>query len=117
MNFGDETTAIILNTKGTKGDVSDDLKDFLKSVNGEYTNSDFSVKIKGEVDKVKRSEEWRREYMTLYLHEQEIKAKARKEGKLETLVSLVKNNLLSTTDAAQTAELPEEEFLKLMDKY
>lgn len=80
LTFNDETTAIILNTKGTKGDVSDDLKEFLKCINGEYTSSDFSAKIKSEVNKIKRSEEWRREYMTLYLHEQEIKAEAHKEG-------------------------------------
>ena len=80
MDYGDETTRIILNTKGTLGDVSEDLKDFLNCINGVFSSTEFSDKIKYEVEKVKRSEEWRREYMTLYLHEQEIKRESREEG-------------------------------------
>lgn len=83
LEYGDETTRIVLNSKGTKGKVSDDLKDFLNCINGVFSSSEFSDKIKNEVDKVKRSEEWRREYMTLYLHEQEIKRESREEGRKE----------------------------------
>lgn len=82
LEMGDETTKIYLNTKGTKGKVSEDLKIFLNCINGVYNSDDFSATIKKEVEKVKSSEEWRAEYMTLYLHEQDIKRESRKEGEV-----------------------------------
>ncbi len=80
LELGDETTKIFLNSKGTKGVVSEDLKIFLQCINGEYNSSEFSGKIKEEVYKVKRSEKWRTEYMIQYLHEQELEREAKKEG-------------------------------------
>lgn len=41
----------------------------------------------------------------------------RAEGKLEQLIELVKDNLLSVANAAQKAEMPETDFLKLLENY
>lgn len=38
-----------------------------------------------------------------------------KQGELKTLVSLVKNGLLNISDASQTANMSEPEFLQLME--
>ena len=83
LEFGDETTKIIVNTKGTVGEASRDFKDFINAVNGEFDNTGYSATIKSEVEKIKSNDKWRREYMTLYLHEQEIMRKSREEGKAE----------------------------------
>lgn len=83
LEFGDETTKIIVNTKGTTGKVSQDFKEFINAVNGEFDNTGYSATIKPEIEKIKRNDKWRREYMTLYLHEQEIMRKSREEGRKE----------------------------------
>lgn len=53
------------------------------TVNGEFDNTGYSATIKSEIEKIKRNDKWRREYMTLYLHEQEIMRKSREEGRKE----------------------------------
>lgn len=118
LDYGDETTRIILNTKGTLGDVSEDLKDFLNCINGVFSSTEFSDKIRYEVEKVKRSEEWRREYMTLYLHEQEIKRESReegiKEGKREGLLLGVQ--IMKAYNAGSSIEQLAEEFELTIDE-
>lgn len=108
LDYGDETTRIVLNTKGMLGNVSEDLKDFLNCINGVFSSTVFSDKIKNEVDKVKRSEKWRREYMTLYLHEQEIKRKSREEGIKEDL--LLGAQIIKAYNAGASIENLADEF-------
>mgnify|MGYP006983567640 FL=1 len=38
------------------------------------------------------------------------------QGKLEMLISLVRDHVLSTKDAANRAEISEEEFIKLIEE-
>lgn len=83
LEMNDETTKIFLNSKGHLGDVGDDLKNFLNCVNGVYKTDEFSDTIKREVERVKNSEKWRTEYMTLYLHDQDIKYRSKQEGLAE----------------------------------
>ena len=65
LEYGDQTTMIILNTMGTEGNVSEDLKTFLKCVAGLFPDDEFSATIREEYERIKESREWRREYMTL----------------------------------------------------
>ncbi len=65
LEYGDRTTMIVLNTKGTEGNVSEELKTFLKCVNGLFPDDEFSATIREEYERIKESREWRREYMTL----------------------------------------------------
>lgn len=93
LEYGDETTKIIMNTYGTKGNISDDLKDFLAAVNGQFSNSDFSDTIKKEIDRVKRSGNMKREYLAMYFHEEDVREEALKigkaEGKAESIIDLL----------------------------
>ena len=63
--LGDGTEKIFLNAKGSGSDISADLKAFLHLVTGEKAVGEFADKIKSAVAEVKKSREWRREYMTL----------------------------------------------------
>lgn len=133
LEYGDETTKIIINTYGTEGDASEDFKDFLKCINGEFTSTDFSDKLKLEIDKVKRSRKFRREFMTLYLHEEEIRREYHELGKSEGLEigraeGLIEGTLLlavkyytkgriSLEEALKDTGLCETEFLKKVDIY
>lgn len=69
--FGDETVKIILNTKGTQEDVSQELFDFLKYIENGIPTDDYTQELENEVNRVRRNEKWRLDYMTLYLKQQE----------------------------------------------
>ena len=56
LEYGDETTKIIINTKGSVGNVSEDFKKFIKAVNGEFDTTEYSAKIKSELEKIKKME-------------------------------------------------------------
>ena len=83
LEFEDETTKIVVNTKGKIGAVSEDFKDFINAVNGQFDNSEYSATIKSEVEKIKSNDRWRAEYMNLYLRDQEMKRAGREEGRKE----------------------------------
>lgn len=54
--LGDEATKIILNAKGTVGEVSMD---------GSAPNSEYTRKLEKAVEEIRSDEKWRREYMVL----------------------------------------------------
>lgn len=114
------------------GEASEDFKDFLKSINGQFTSSEFSDKLKRELDRVKRNKECRREYMTLYLHEEEIKRKSYvagleegikegiKEGKsllVKQAVSFYLKGKITEREAAEELNITVEEFCQVVDEY
>lgn len=53
---GDETTKIIVNTKGQIGEVSEDFIEFINAVNGRFDNSKYSATIRSEVEKIKSND-------------------------------------------------------------
>ena len=67
----DEAVKIVLNTKGTIGDISDDLKETLRYMDGHMPATEYTKELDSAVEAVKTSEEWRREYMTLFLRDRE----------------------------------------------
>ena len=42
LKLGDGTKKIILNTKGTKGEIDDDVLGFLKKIEGQMTDNQFA---------------------------------------------------------------------------
>ena len=71
MLLDDEAVKIVLNTKGTIGDISDDLKETLRYMDGHMPATEYTKELDSAVEAVKTSEEWRREYMTLFLRDRE----------------------------------------------
>ena len=69
--MGDGTVKMFLNTEGTKGDISGGLKAFLDYVGGRESDSPLVRKLEAEVSRAKKNREWRREYMTLLMRDQE----------------------------------------------
>lgn len=70
--FGDEATKIVLSTKGIVDDVNEELKGVLRYIGGEEPTTEFAKELDEAVKKVKSSEEWRREYMTLLMRDNEM---------------------------------------------
>ena len=71
--LGDEATKIVLNAKGTKGDISKELKDTLDFIAGKAPQSEYAKDLQAAVEEVKQSKEWRREYMLLTMRDREQK--------------------------------------------
>ena len=62
----DGTIKIVLNTKGTADDVSEDIKELLHFFGGDEPKSDLTRMLDEEVKSVKSSEKWRRDFMLLW---------------------------------------------------
>ena len=78
--FGDETTKIILNTKGTMNDVGPEMKRLLDYIDGKEASDEFTRKLETEVRTVKNNEKWRLDYMTLEMRYRELFDQALERG-------------------------------------
>lgn len=71
ISLNDGTCKIFFNTKGTKGNISQETKNILKFIEDNTTEDDFTEKLAQEVKRVKENKEWQVEYMTLLMRERE----------------------------------------------
>lgn len=62
LELGDETVKIFLNTKGTVGEVDEDIDKFLAYVDGKTAEGEFTQDIAAEVERLKQRNETRVEY-------------------------------------------------------
>ena len=61
----DKATTMILNTKGTHGEISKDLKSFYDYVNNHIVTTDFTKQIDNEISYLKLDTKVRREFMLM----------------------------------------------------
>ena len=78
--LNDGTTKIFLNAKGTMDDVSPELKAFLDYVAGKKPADPFVDELEEAVKNARKNREWRHEYMTLLMRDQENIEIGREEG-------------------------------------
>ena len=89
LKLGDETIKLFLSTCGKIDDISRDLKEFLYYIENttdetaEHSESCLVKDLHYRVRKIKDTRKYQVEYMTLYMHEQDIERKARAEGREE----------------------------------
>ncbi|WP_049897193.1 Rpn family recombination-promoting nuclease/putative transposase [Phascolarctobacterium succinatutens] len=65
LELPDEATTMILNTKGTHGDISKDIKSFYDYVNNHIVTTDFTKQIDDEISYLKLDTKVRREFMLM----------------------------------------------------
>ena len=65
LELPDEATTMILNTKGTHGDISKDIKGFYDYVNNHIVTTDFTKQIDDEISYLKLDTKVRREFMLM----------------------------------------------------
>ena len=78
--LGDGAVKIFLNADSQLDDVSRDLAAFLDYVAGRETEDTYVKKLKDAVDRAKKNREWRHEYMTLLMRDQENIEKGIEQG-------------------------------------
>ena len=65
LELSDEATTMILNTKGTHGNISKDIKSFYDYVNNHIVTTDFTKQIDDEISYLKLDTKVRREFMLM----------------------------------------------------
>ena len=83
LSFGDETTKVVVNTQGNRGDISEEMLEVINYLKDERITGEFSQALNDAVNAVKASEERRREYMIFNMHDNEVRAEGRAEGRVE----------------------------------
>lgn len=80
----DGATKIFLNTKGTYGDITPELKTFLDYVDSGIVVGDFVSELANAVNSIKRNEKVRHDFMTLqmYLREHEMETAQRRSEEI-----------------------------------
>lgn len=79
----DGTTKIFLNTDSKMKDVSKELEAFLDYVGGRITEDPYVLELDRAVAEAKKNRNWRHEYMTLLMRDQENIEKGKMEGRKE----------------------------------
>ena len=85
--LNDETTKIFLNAVSEMDDTSQELRAFLDYVAGKESEDAFVKKLEEAVKQAKKNREWRHEYMTLLMRDQENIEKWFEKGKIYGAVS------------------------------
>ena len=83
LKLDDGTKKIFFNAKDYINAENEELREFLKYVNGEKSDNPFVREVEDRVAQVKASKEWRLEYVTLLMREQEIWEEAEEKGREE----------------------------------
>ena len=121
LPLGDDITKIILNTKGTKDDVSQEMKRLLDFIDGQKPEDDFTRELAEAVQSVRDNEKWRLDYMTLQMSYQEKFEQGVEQGveqgigqeKIEAAIRMIEAGKLSVDEIAIYSGLPLEQVLEL----
>jgi len=107
----DNTTKIFLNPDSKMDDVSKELKAFLNYVAGKKSDDSFVQKLEAAVKEARKNREWRYEYMTLLMRDQENIEKGIEKG-------LKKGKIYGAISMCRDLELTDDVILqKLQDKF
>ncbi len=80
VSLKDEAVRIFLNADSSQDDVSKELKAFLDYVAGKESEDDFVKRLEEAVREARKNREWRHEYMTLLMRDQENMEKGMRKG-------------------------------------
>lgn len=89
LGLKDGTRKIFFNAKGYINAEDEDIREFLKYVNGGKSENPFVKELEDKVAQVKSNREWGLEYMTLRMREKEIWKEAMSEGREEGIKKMV----------------------------
>ncbi len=112
LKLNDEAYKIFVNASCTAKGMSVELKEFFEYLCRGSIKGEFVRRLESEVAKARKHEEWRMEYMKLFMRDMEKKEEGKEEGRLERGMICYLNALsmnISKKKAMQIAELTEEE--------
>ena len=104
ISLNDATAKIFLNTDSELDDVSKELRAFLDFVAGKDSDDSFVIKLQKAVKEAKKNREWRHEYMTLLMRDQENIEKGFQQGIQQGMDSLIETALRKSRSISKTAD-------------
>lgn len=117
LRLGDDTTKIILNTKGTMDDVTPEVKKLLDFIDGKEPEDDFTRELDEAVRSVRNNEKWRLDYMTLQMNYQEKYEQGIEQGveqeKMDAAMRMIEDGELTLEKVARYSGLTLEQVLEL----
>ena len=124
LDLGDGTVKIFVNAQGICGKINSELRSFIEYLRGDDASSILTKTIDERIDRLKRNERWRGEFMTLYENYQyernegrkEGRVEGREEGRRELCVSMVRDGVITPIVAAEKLGISEEAFIKLLEE-
>jgi len=125
----DEAIKVFINADGDLTGLPDDLAAFLQYLKGNVVENELVQRIDNEVEKARKHEEWRVEYMTSYLRDMDIREEGIEIGMeqgleqgLAALVNTIKGFTTNAEDIYQAVikneaykDTPREEVLKYLN--
>ena len=112
----DDEIKVVVNVNGTFGNISNELKAVLDYISKGIANTNYTKNLDVAVQKVKNDEEWRHEYMTLYMRDMENQEIGKKVGKLAEKISLIrrKKNSYDEDTLSDLYEISKSECQKII---
>ena len=101
LKLDDGAYKIFFNTRGHFGNVSDDVKDFLKFIEGIKSESSFIQELNEQMEQIKKDEKWQVEYMQSHLRDQDLIEK----GEEKKAIEIAKNAILKGISDDVIAEI------------
>ena len=118
LKLNDGTKKIFFNAKDYINAEDEEIREFLKYVNGEKSDSPFVKEIEDRVARVKASKEWRLEYVTLLMREQEIWEEAEEKGRAEGLEEGIEKGIRGSVALLKELNVPLQTILvKIQEQY
>ncbi|WP_455265268.1 Rpn family recombination-promoting nuclease/putative transposase [Phascolarctobacterium sp.] len=112
LELPDEATTMLLNTNGSHGEISKDLKSFYDYVNNHIVTTDFTKQIDDEISYLKLDTKVRREYMLMEARLLDERREGIAEGETNANTATAKRLLsmgLTVQDIAKATSLPIEQ--------
>ncbi len=117
LGLGDDTTKIVLNTKGTMNDVTPEMKKLLDYIDGKQPMDDFTRELDKAVQSVRKNEKWRLDYMTLQMNYQEKfeqgVEKGIEKGNQQSALRMIETGKFSSEEIAFYSGLTLKQILEL----
>lgn len=113
LELEDGTEKVFVNTTGHLGTVTEEFKQVMRMFNGLIAEGNFVEELQQEVDRVKLSKDWRREYMKLHVLLDDTKREGIIQGELLALTKQVCRKLQKQKTPQEIAEDLDESLEKI----
>ena len=96
IELQDKTSKIIFNSTAYENENDVDIKNFLKYIKTQEATDDFTIKLNSFVEKAKQNQELRSYYLSMNIHDSDIRRVALAEGKQIGLLEGAEQNKIET---------------------
>ena len=113
LSLNDGSVKIFLSTKGTLGDVSEEVKEFLNYVDSGIIKGEFVQQLDAAVQAVKSNQKARLEYMTFEMALLESELEGREKNLIENLKAVMDSLQVTAEKAMDILKIPNDKRSRL----